>query len=48
MKAFDVYINDKKVNTVYGDDDISAEDMRDSLINHDGLSSQIEVIKRNL
>ena len=42
---FKVYHNDKHFTTVYGDCDITSDEMRLSLINHDGYNPSIKVIK---
>jgi hypothetical protein len=49
---FDVYLNGKKIDTVfynefcYGGAAETAEDVKKSLIDHDGYDSRIEVRKR--
>lgn len=40
--AFDVYLNDKEIDTVFANN-TSVDEMRRSLINHDGYDSAIEV-----
>lgn len=51
MKAFDVYkFNRKtgkleKIDTVFYDDDFTSEEVKRSLVNHDGYSEDITVRK---
>jgi hypothetical protein len=43
MNAWNVYLNNRLVNTIYFDKDMTAEDVRSSLVNHDGYSINIRV-----
>ena len=43
LKAFDVYLDGTKIDTVFYKN-FSAEEVKDSLIDHDGYSSDIEVV----
>jgi len=47
VKAFSVYLRGKEIDTIfYGDDSTeTADDVRRSLINHDGYDSRITVRK---
>lgn len=47
MKAFKVKLNKKEIDKVfYGDNDnITVEEVKKSLVNHDGYDPRIEVIK---
>ena len=44
MKAFDVYLNKKLIDTVFYNDGITAGEVRKSLIDHDGYDPRISVI----
>lgn len=48
MQVFDIYLRGKEIDTVfYGDSPKeSAEDVKRSLVNHDGYNSNIVVRKR--
>jgi hypothetical protein len=45
MKGWDVYLNGKKIDTVFYDNEppMAAEDIKRSLVNHDGYDDRIEV-----
>jgi DNA-directed RNA polymerase subunit M/transcription elongation factor TFIIS len=43
--AYDVYLNDKLIDTVWQDDPSDEEEVRKSLIDHDGYDPSIEVEK---
>ena len=43
MKAYDVYLNGRLIDTVFWDNNSSVEEVRRSLINHDGYDPSIEV-----
>ena len=45
QRAFDVFIGKKLIDTVFAQG-YTAEEMRESLINHDGYNPEIRVIKR--
>jgi hypothetical protein len=45
QQAFNVYIGTKKIDTVFYDSDMSAADVKRSLVNHDGYDSRIKVVK---
>lgn len=45
MNAWDVYLNGKKIDTVFYMPDCDAEYVRTSLINHDGYDARITVVK---
>jgi hypothetical protein len=44
--AFNVYFKGKKVTTVFADSDMTAADVKRGLVNHDGYSSSVKVVKR--
>ncbi len=43
MKAYDVSLNGKLIDTVFWDNDSCVDEVRRSLINHDGYNPSIEV-----
>lgn len=45
MRAFDVYLNGKLIDTVFysKNDKTTADEVRDSLVNHDGYDPAIKV-----
>jgi hypothetical protein len=47
-KAFDVYLNGKEIDTVFysAGANVDAEEVRQSLINHDGYNGRIVVRER--
>ncbi len=47
-KAFDVFLNRKKIDTVFysASDKSTADDVKRSLVNHDGYDPDINVRKR--
>lgn len=45
MNAFNVYKGRKLIDTTFWNDGITTEDIRNSLINHDGYDSDIRVCK---
>lgn len=45
MKAWDVYLNRKWIDTVFFDGDLDEDYVRRSLINHDGYHPSIVVRK---
>jgi hypothetical protein len=47
MKAYSVYLNGKYIDRVFFDDDIKKEDVRKSLINHDGYSPDINLRQKH-
>lgn len=53
MARFDVFVYDGKIkksvemDNVFYDENMSAKEVRDSLINHDGYRADISVYKRN-
>ncbi len=47
QRRFDVYIGPRRINEVYFDEDMTAAEVRRSLINHDGLPSTISVYRNN-
>lgn len=46
MNAFNVYKGRKLIDTTFWNDGITAEEVKNSLINHDGYDSDIRVCKR--
>ena len=48
MKAFQVFLNGKWIDTVFMDDDMTAKDVKESLVNHDGYPSKIGVVSEYL
>lgn len=48
MQAWNVYLNDKNIDTVFFAKSSTAADVRDALINHDGYDHQITVRRNNL
>ena len=46
-QAWNVYLNGRKIDTVFFDSDIGADAVRRSLINHDGYDSAIVVHRDN-
>ena len=42
-KGMDVYLYGKLIDTVWFDEDMSIEEIKKSLINHDGYNPNIEV-----
>ncbi len=48
MSSFDVTLNGKWMDTVFYDSDISAEEVKKSLIEHDGYNPGIVVRRRNV
>ena len=47
MKAYDVFLNDEEINTVFWVNNSDAEEVRRSLINHDGYDPAIVVEEVN-
>jgi hypothetical protein len=45
MQAFDVYLNGKNIDTVFYTKGFTADEVRQSLINHDGYNLNIVVKK---
>lgn len=47
QRAFDVFQDGKEIDTIFYavNDTISAEEVKDSLVNHDGYDPNIEVIE---
>ena len=45
MQAWNVFVHNTLIDTVYYDSDCSADWVRDGLINHDGYPSEITVKK---
>jgi hypothetical protein len=45
QEAFNVYLNNKRIDTVHYQDDFTAEEVKRSLISHDGYDSNIKVVK---
>lgn len=43
MCVWDVFLNGKKINTVFYNNGISAEDVKKSLVEHDGFNTNIKV-----
>lgn len=43
MKAWDVYLNDKLIDTVFYDADCDSWYVKHTLVNHDGYDPAIEV-----
>lgn len=43
MKAYDVYLNGKHIDTVFWVDNSDADEVKHSLINHDGYDKRIIV-----
>lgn len=43
MKAYDVYLDGKEIDTVFYGDNSTADEVKQGLINHDGYSSDIVV-----
>lgn len=43
MKAYNVFLNGEEIDTVFWVDNSDAEEVRRSLINHDGYDPSIEV-----
>lgn len=43
--AFNVYLHGKKIDTVFYNDNFKAEEVKESLINHDGYEQDIKVVK---
>jgi len=48
IQAFNVYLHDKEIDTVFyeANTKITVEEVRDSLVNHDGYDSRIKVRKQ--
>jgi len=46
MSEYIVYDHDEEIDTVFFDKSCDAEYVRESLINHDGYNSSIQVIKQ--
>jgi hypothetical protein len=44
MNSFDVYLNGKVIDTVYFTAGIGADDVKRSLVNHDGYDHGIKVV----
>jgi hypothetical protein len=42
---FRVYLNNKHIDTVFYDCDMSADEVKTSLVNHDGYNPAISVVK---
>jgi rubrerythrin len=47
VKAWDVFLEGKIIDTVYFDEDIEADQVMDSLINHDGYDPRIRAYAVN-
>jgi hypothetical protein len=45
MKAFNVYLNGKKIDTVFASDRDTAADVKQSLVDHDGYNPNIRVTR---
>ena len=45
QQAFDVYLNGRNIDTVFYSGPVDADEVRRSLIDHDGYDSDIEVRK---
>lgn len=45
MKAYEVFLGQKLIDTVFWVDNSSADEVRRSLINHDGYDSRIYVVR---
>ena len=45
MKKFNVYLKSKLIDTVFYIDSYSKEEVKQSLINHDGYNPDIRVVK---
>jgi hypothetical protein len=48
IRAFDVYLNGKCIETVFRKDSDKPEDIKLSLVNHDGYDPEITVLKRRV
>ena len=46
MKAWNVYLNGRLINTVWYNSDCDMEYVRNSLINHDGFDGRI-IVRKN-
>lgn len=44
-QAYNVYLNGKLIDTVFYDKSFTAEEVRDSLISHDGYNPHIRVVR---
>lgn len=44
-QTFDIYLHNKHIDTVFFDEDMTAEEVKRSLINHDGYHPKIVVRK---
>ncbi len=42
-KGWNVYLRGKLIDTVFFDEDVTAEEVKRSLVNHDGYDAGIEV-----
>jgi len=47
QSRFDIYLHGRHIETVYYDEDMAAEEVRKSLINHDGFNTNIVIVKRD-
>ena len=47
MKAYEVYLGKRHIDTVFWVDNSNADEVRHSLINHDGYNPQIIVVRTN-
>jgi len=43
VKAWNVYLNGKVIDTVFYDDDVEADEVKRGLVDHDGYDPAIEV-----
>jgi hypothetical protein len=48
MQAFKVFENGKHIDTVFYVESMTAEEVKRSLINHDGYSESIKVVKERV
>lgn len=46
MKAYDVFLGGREIDTVFWVDNSDAEEVRRALVNHDGYDSRIIVRER--
>ena len=46
-QAWNVYLNGKRIDTIFCDNDIEADSVKDSLVNHDNYDPNINVRRDN-
>jgi hypothetical protein len=45
MQAWEIYLDDRHIDTVFCNSDCDEWDVRDGLVNHDGYNPNIEIYK---